>query len=166
VAALHVAYISVGSNLGDKLENCRRGIAALVAAAEVRITGRSRFYKTEPVDVTAQDWFINGAVRIETTLDPFGLLERLQAAQRAAGRPADGLRFGPRVLDLDLLMYDQLVLEDPRLSLPHPRMHLRRFVLQPLCDIDACLVHPLIGKDMQGLLSELDEHGQQVIELR
>jgi 2-amino-4-hydroxy-6-hydroxymethyldihydropteridine diphosphokinase len=166
VAALHVAYISVGSNLGDKLDNCRRGIAALAAAAEVRITGRSRFYKTEPVDVTAQDWFINGAVRIETTLDPFGLLERLQAAQRAAGRPADGLRFGPRVLDLDLLMYDQLVLEDPRLSLPHPRMHLRRFVLQPLCDIDACLVHPLIGKDMQGLLSELDEHGQQVIELR
>jgi len=166
VAALHVAYISVGSNLGDKLENCRRGIAALEASAEVRITGRSRFYKTEPVDVTAQDWFINGAVRIETTLDPFGLLERLQAAQRAAGRPADGLRFGPRVLDLDLLMYDQLVLEDPRLSLPHPRMHRRRFVLQPLCDIDACLVHPLIGKDMQGLLSELDEHGQQVIELR
>ena len=166
MAALHVAYISVGSNLGDKLENCRRGIAALEASAEVRITGRSRFYKTEPVDVTAQDWFINGAVRIETTLDPFGLLERLQAAQRAAGRPADGLRFGPRVLDLDLLMYDQLVLEDPRLSLPHPRMHRRRFVLQPLCDIDACLVHPLIGKDMQGLLSELDEHGQQVIELR
>jgi 7,8-dihydro-6-hydroxymethylpterin-pyrophosphokinase len=70
------------------------------------------------------------------------------------------------VLDLDLLMYDQVVLEDPRLSLPHPRMHRRRFVLQPLCDIDPLLVHPLIGKDIQSLLSEVDEHGQQVIELR
>ena len=166
MAALHVAYISVGSNLGDKLENCRRGIAALAAGAEVRITGRSRFYKTEPVDVTDQDWFINGAVRIETMLGPFELLDRLQAAQRAAGRTAGGLRFGPRVLDLDLLMYDQVVLEDPRLSLPHPRMHRRRFVLQPLCDIDPLLVHPLIGKDIQSLLSEVDEHGQQVIELR
>ena len=164
--ALHVAYISVGSNLGDKLENCRCGIAALGAAAEVRITGRSRFYKTEPVDVTAQDWFINGAVRIETALGPFELLDRLEAAQRAAGRPADGLRFGPRVLDLDLLMYDQLVLEDPRLSLPHPRMHRRRFVLQPLCDIDPLLVHPILGKDIQRLLSELDEHGQQVVAVR
>jgi 2-amino-4-hydroxy-6-hydroxymethyldihydropteridine diphosphokinase len=166
VAALHVAYISVGSNLGDKLENCRRGIAVLAAAADVRITARSRFYKSEPVDFTAQDWFINGAVRIETALGPFALLDRLQAIQREAGRPAAGRRFGPRVLDLDLLMYDQLVLEDPRLSLPHPRMHRRRFVLQPLCDIDPLLVHPLIGKDIQTLLSELDERGQQVIELR
>jgi 2-amino-4-hydroxy-6-hydroxymethyldihydropteridine diphosphokinase len=166
VANLHVAYISVGSNLGDKLENCRRGLEALTAGAEVRITGRSRFYKTEPVDFTVQDWFINGAVRIETTLSPLALLDRLQAVQREAGRPADGPRFGPRVLDLDLLMYDRLVLENLRLSLPHPRMHDRRFVLKPLCDIDPFLVHPLIGKDVQSLLAELDEHGQQVIELR
>jgi 2-amino-4-hydroxy-6-hydroxymethyldihydropteridine diphosphokinase len=113
-----------------------------------------------------QDWFINGAVRIETTLSPLALLDRLQAVQREAGRTADGPRFGPRVLDLDLLMYDRLVLENPRLSLPHPRMHDRRFVLKPLCDIDPFLVHPLIGKDVQSLLAELDEHGQQVIELR
>jgi 2-amino-4-hydroxy-6-hydroxymethyldihydropteridine diphosphokinase len=166
VAALHVAYISVGSNLGDKLANCRRGIAALASEAGVRITAQSRFYKTEPVDFRAQDWFVNAAVRVETTVDPNGLLDRLQAAQRAAGRAADGRRFGPRVLDLDLLMYDRLVLEDPRLVLPHPRMHRRRFVLQPLCDIDPFLVHPLIGKNMQRLLSELTEHGQQVIELR
>jgi len=140
VAALHVAYISLGSNLGEKLENCRRGITALAATVEVRITAESCFYKTEPVDFTAQDWFVNGVVRIETTLGPFEMLDRLQAAQRAAGRPTDGMRFGPRVLDLDLLMYDQLVLEDPRLSLPHPRLHRRRFVLQPLCDIDPFLV--------------------------
>jgi 2-amino-4-hydroxy-6-hydroxymethyldihydropteridine diphosphokinase len=166
VTALHLAYISVGSNLGDKLENCRWGIARLSATAEVRITGRSRFYQTEPVDYLAQDWFINAAVRIETTLSPFALLDRLQALQLEAGRTAGGRRFGPRVLDLDLLLYDQLVVEDPRLSLPHPRMHRRRFVLRPLCDIDPLLVHPLIGKNMHHLLSELDERGQQVIEWR
>ena len=165
MTAHHVVYISVGSNLGDKLENCRRAIAALAATPKIRITGRSRFYQTEPVDFSAQDWFVNGVIRIKSTLGPFEVLERLQALQRAAGRPADSLRFGPRVLDLDLLMYDQMVLEDPRLTLPHPRMHRRRFVLQPFCDIDPEVVHPLLGKDMRSLLSELEAHGQQVVEL-
>jgi 2-amino-4-hydroxy-6-hydroxymethyldihydropteridine diphosphokinase len=166
MATHHMVYLSVGSNIGAKLENCRRGIAALAAAPGVRITGTSPFYKTEPVDFHAQNWFVNGIVRIDSALDPFELLERLQTVQREAGRPAGGARFGPRVLDLDLLMYDQLVLEDPRLCLPHPRMHRRRFVLQPLCDIAPTLVHPLLGKDIRTLLSELGEHGQQVVALR
>jgi 2-amino-4-hydroxy-6-hydroxymethyldihydropteridine diphosphokinase len=165
MAARHLAYISIGSNLGDKLENCRYGIAALAATPGVRITGRSRFYQTEAVDVTAQDWFVNGVIRMETKLGPYELLERLQTVQRQAGRSSDRVRMGPRVLDLDLLIYDQLVLEGPRLSLPHPRMHRRRFVLQPLCDIEPYLVHPLLGKDMQRLLSELDVRGQQVVDL-
>jgi 2-amino-4-hydroxy-6-hydroxymethyldihydropteridine diphosphokinase len=165
MAAHHVAYISVGSNLGNQLENCRFGIKALTDAPQVSITGRSRFYRTEPVDFTAQDWFVNAVIRIESTLGPFELLDRLQSVQREAGRPAGAIRFGPRVLDLDLLMVDQLVLEDPRLTLPHPRMHHRRFVLQPLCDIDPLLIHPVLGKDMRQLLSELDVRGQQIVEL-
>lgn len=166
MAGHSIVYVSVGSNLGDKLENCRRGIVALEAFTEVRVTGRSRFYRTEPVDFTAQDWFVNGAVRLESTLGPFELLDRMLIIQRDAGRSLTGVRFGPRILDLDLLMYDQLVLEDPRLCLPHPRMHRRRFVLQPLCDIDPSIVHPLLGKDVRRLLSEVGEHGQQVVELR
>jgi len=166
MAAHHAVYISVGSNLGDKLENCRRGIAALAATAEIWITGQSRFYKTEPVNFTAQEWFINCAVRLASPLGPFELLDRLLTIQREAGRPPNELRFGPRVLDLDLLMYDLMVLDDARLCLPHPRMHQRRFVLQPMCDINPSLVHPLLGKDVRSLLSELDEHGQQVVELR
>jgi 2-amino-4-hydroxy-6-hydroxymethyldihydropteridine diphosphokinase len=162
----HVAYVAIGSNLGDKLENCRRAIAELEAVAEIRITGRSRFYQTEPVGFTAQDWFVNAAVRMETVLSPLELLEQLLNIQRQAGRPPDGLRFGPRVLDLDLLMYDGWVWDDPRLTLPHPRMHQRRFVLQPICDIDPNLVHPILGKNVRKLLSELSEHGQQVVELR
>jgi 2-amino-4-hydroxy-6-hydroxymethyldihydropteridine diphosphokinase len=165
MAAHHVAFISVGSNLGNKLENCRIGINALAAAPQVNITGRSPFYRTEPVDFTAQDWFVNAVIRIESALGPFELLDRLQSVQREAGRPAGAIRFGPRVLDLDLLMVDQLVLEDPRLILPHPRMHHRRFVLQPLCDIDPLLIHPVLGKDMRQLLSELDVRGQQIVEL-
>jgi 2-amino-4-hydroxy-6-hydroxymethyldihydropteridine diphosphokinase len=160
-----IAYISVGSNLGDKLENCRFGISALATPPTIKVTGRSRFYKTEPVDFTAQDWFVNAVIRIESALDPFELLDRLQSVQREAGRPAGDIRFGPRILDLDLLMVDQLVLEGPRLALPHPRMHHRRFVLQPLCDIDALLIHPVLGKNMRQLLSELDVRGQQVVEL-
>lgn len=165
MAVPHIAFISIGSNLGDKLENCRCGIRALEATPGVRIIGRSRFYKTEPVDFTAQDWFVNAVVRIECGLDPYELLDRLQTVQREAGRPAGGIRFGPRVLDLDILTFDRLILEDPRLTLPHARMHLRRFVLQPVCDIDPCLVHPVLGKDMRRLLSELDIQGQQVVEL-
>lgn len=159
----HLAYVSVGSNLGDTLENCRRAIAGLAAIAEVRITGRSRFYRTEPVDFTEQDWFVNGVVRMETSLSPLALLDQLQHIQREAGRLPDGLRFGPRVLDLDLLMYDDWVWEGPRLTLPHPRMHRRRFVLKPMCDIDPGIVHPVLGKDIRKLLSELSEHGQQVV---
>lgn len=166
MATLHTAYISVGSNLGDKLENCRRGVEALVAGGEVRITGQSRIYKTEPVDFTEQDWFINSVIRVETRLEPLELFDRLQAIQREAGRTADSVRFGPRVLDLDLLLYDRLVLDDPRLSLPHPRMHRRRFVLKPLCDIDPDMVHPVLGKAAATLLAELDEDSQQVVEHR
>jgi len=160
-----IAYVSVGSNLGDKLQNCLSGIASLEANEGIRITGRSRFYRTEPVDLTEQSWFVNGAVRIESRLGAFELLDRLQTVEREAGRPPDRVRFGPRILDLDLVMYDQLIVEHPRLHLPHPRMHCRRFVLQPLCDIDPDIVHPLLGKALHRLLSELDEHGQQVVPL-
>ena len=165
VESIHIAYISVGSNLGDKVENCRCGVDELISTPDIRLTGQSRVYRTEPVNFTDQDWFINYVIRIETRLSPFELLERLQAVQRKAGRPAKHLRFGPRVLDLDMLLYDGLILEDPQLCLPHPRMHLRRFVLKPLCDIDASLAHPVFGKDMKTLLAELHEEGQQVVEL-
>lgn len=166
MAISHTAYISVGSNLGDRIENCRRGMKALVSGEEVRITRQSRFYETEPVDFTEQGWFINCVIRIETRLEPLELLDRLQAIQQEAGRTADRVRYGPRVLDLDLLLYDRLILDDPGLSLPHPRMHRRRFVLKPLCDIDPDVVHPVLGKAVRALLAELDEDGQQVVEHR
>ncbi len=162
----HIAYISVGSNLGDKRANCRNGVAALEEGGDIRVLVRSPTYRTEPVDYADQDWFVNCVIKIETVLGPGALLDRLQAVQRSAGRTEESVRFGPRVLDLDILFYDQLVLDRPGLCIPHPRMHRRRFVLIPLCDIDPGIVHPRLGVDVRTLLGELDEEGQEVLEYR
>jgi 2-amino-4-hydroxy-6-hydroxymethyldihydropteridine diphosphokinase len=156
------AYISIGSNLGDKLFNCRTAIAALERSATGRILARSRVYATEPVDFTDQDWFLNAAVKIETALGPHVLLERLIDIQQAAGRKRDTIRFGPRVLDLDIIFYGDLVIADGTLQIPHPRMHKRRFVLQPMCDIDPTVVHPVLGKNVKRLLDHLSEEGQSI----
>ena len=163
---LHIAYISAGSNMGDRLQNCRKGIEALTEAGNARILAQSRIYATEPVDYQDQDWFINMVVKLETTNDPFELLDEIKRIQRAAGRKRDVIRFGPRVLDLDIIFFDDLVLDSDSLVLPHPRMHQRRFVLQPICDIDPTIVHPVLKKDMQSLLADLGKDEQKVIEYR
>ena len=163
--ALHNAYISVGSNLGNKLENCRQGIQSLTEH-NVRIVAQSNLYQTEPVDYKDQGWFINFAVKIETDLDPFQLMERIQTIQRKAGRIHDEIRFGPRILDLDIILYDEVVIHSPQLIVPHPRMHERRFVLQPLCDIDPTIIHPVLRMEVQSLLNTLDEKTQRIRQYR
>ena len=160
--ANHIAYISVGSNIGDKLENCQKGVTALISSGSAQVLKHSRIYKTDPVDYTAQDWFINYAVKIRTVLDPFQLLSKLNSIQRRAGRIVDKIRFGPRVLDIDIIFYDDLVIHSAKLIIPHPRMHKRRFVLKPICDIDPEIVHPILKKSMQYLLDSLDDNGQGV----
>ena len=158
----HAAIISVGSNLGDALANCRFGIAALTDHPEIALTAVSSFYRTAPVGFTAQDWFVNAAFGITTTLAPQDLLAAAHTAQAAAGQGRKAVRFGPRILDLDLIFYDTLVLTSPELELPHPRMHKRRFVLQPICDIDPLLVHPVLGRSVQDLLESLEDDQQEV----
>ena len=161
----HTVFISVGSNMGDKLANCRGGIERLCADGAVRLTGRSQDYRTAPVDFTAQDWFVNCAIRVSTDLTPPALLDRLQAVQREAGRAEATIRFGPRVLDLDILLYDELVCDDGRIVLPHPRMARRRFVLKPMCDIDPTVCHPVLRRTVAQLLHELGDEGQEVTAL-
>jgi 2-amino-4-hydroxy-6-hydroxymethyldihydropteridine diphosphokinase len=160
--ANHIAYISVGSNIGNKLENCQKGVAALISSGSTEILKHSRIYKTDPVDYTDQDWFINYAVKIQTVLDPFQLLSVLNAIQHRAGRIVDKIRFGPRVLDMDIILYDDLVIHSAKLIIPHPRMHKRRFVLKPICDIDPEIIHPILKKSMQYLLDSLKDNGQGV----
>ena len=163
--SIHSVIISVGSNLGEKKANCQQGIDRLLASDKTTLVKASRFYRTSPVDYPDQDWFVNAAVKIETHLAPLDLLSTLQTIQHQAGRAKSGIRFGPRVLDLDIIFYDQLVMNTRLLEIPHPRMHKRRFVLQPICDIDPDIVHPLLNIALKSLLNQLEDNEQEVFEL-
>ena len=163
--SMHTAIISIGSNIGDKQDNCQKGIDRLMASGKATLVKASRFYRTSPVDYLEQDWFVNAAVKLETFLDPLELLEVLKAVQQQCGRTKSGIRFGPRVLDLDIIFYDRLVMNTPTLEIPHPRMHKRRFVLQPICDIDPNIVHPLLNISLKSLLNQLGDNEQEVFEL-
>lgn len=163
VKAQHTVYLSVGSNLGDKLDNCLKGLRALTESGESKLLAASRFFRTSPVDYTDQDWFVNAAVKIGTGLASSDLLDELIAIQQRMGRKADAVRFGPRVLDLDILLYDDRIIRTPRLEIPHPRMHKRAFVLQPICDINPTIVHPVLGITAADLLAGLDDDDQRVI---
>jgi 2-amino-4-hydroxy-6-hydroxymethyldihydropteridine diphosphokinase len=136
------AYVGVGANLGDREATIREAVRLLgddvVAVSELR--------ETEPWGYADQPPFLNGAVALETELPPRALLERLLAAERALGRTRGGTRYGPRTIDLDLLLYGDLVLDEPGLVLPHPRLHERAFALEPLLELDPELAIPGRGK--------------------
>ena len=158
----HTVYISVGSNLGSKLENCQKGVEALIRSGSTSLIKQSGIYKTDPVGYKDQDWFVNYVIKIETNLDPFQLWRELEDIQRKTGRVHNPIRYGPRMLDLDIILYDDMVINSPELIIPHPRMHKRRFVLKPICDIDPQIVHPVIEKDMQYLLDTLNDVEQGI----
>jgi 2-amino-4-hydroxy-6-hydroxymethyldihydropteridine diphosphokinase len=161
--AVHKVFLSIGSNLGDPLQNCCRGLDALCADGQVILLRRSPFYRTQPVDYLDQNWFINAALLVETSLTPFELLDKIRSVQIGMGRKSDAIRFGPRVLDLDIIFYDNLVTETPHLVVPHPRMHKRRFVLHPICDIDPSVVHPVIGLTVREILDQLPADNQDLV---
>ena len=161
----HTVLISAGSNIGDKSGNCKKGISALIRAESAVLFKESKLYKTEPVDYTDQDWFVNCAVKISTPLEPLELLTEIKRIESEAGRKKDVVRFGPRVLDLDIIFFDDRVIESDNLIIPHPRMHQRRFVLMPICDIDPNIIHPVLKKSIRALLAELDDSEQKVSEL-
>lgn len=156
-------FLSVGSNLGDKLDNCLQGLGCLSESGKSRLLRTSRFYRTSPVDYTDQAWFVNAAVEIATLLNPESLLDELLAIQRRMGRKADAVRFGPRVIDLDILLFNEAVIKTNRLEIPHPRMHKRAFVLQPICDINPTVIHPVLGMTAIDLLNQLDDDDQQIV---
>lgn len=158
-----VAYISIGSNVGDRARNCRQGMAAIAAADGIELLARSKLFLTEPVDYREQPWFINAMVKISTSLEPLELLDVLKSIEREVGRKDPTVKFGPRVLDLDILFYEDRVINSETLVLPHPRMHRRHFVLRPFCDIDPTVEHPLYKKNVRQLFDMLDERGQKVL---
>jgi 2-amino-4-hydroxy-6-hydroxymethyldihydropteridine diphosphokinase len=143
-----VVYLALGSNLGDRAGNLRRALQTL--SEQLTIDAVSPCYETEPAYVLDQPRFYNLACRAATDLAPLDLLHDLKRLETALGREP-GLRFGPRVIDLDLLFYNDLILDSAELTLPHPRLHERAFVLVPLADIAPGLVHPVLGLTIAAL---------------
>ena len=155
-----LAYLSLGSNLGDRAENLQRALHDLGVLG--RVTKRSSFYETEPVEFTVQPWFLNCAVELETLCEPLELLAGILEIERSLGRIRDeSSPKGPRILDIDILLFGENVLELPELTIPHPAMHLRRFVLEPLAEIAAEVRHPALHCTVRELLERLPE-GQGV----
>jgi len=151
-----IAYIGVGSNLEEPLRQCRLALQNLDAVNDTRVLRSSSFYRTEPVGVREQDPFINAVAEIRTELSARTLLWALKAIEQEMGR-RESLRWGPRVIDLDILLYGRDIMQEEDLVIPHPEFHKRRFVLAPLCEISSYVIHPAFGISMQGLLIRLED---------
>ena len=152
----HVVYLALGTNLGDRPSNLRAALSAL--PPQVRLVVSSPVYETPPWGLLDQPAFLNQVVKAETDLSPAELLAFLKRLETQLGRRAT-VRYGPRVIDLDILFYDDLALDTPELTVPHPRLVGRAFVLVPLADLAPDLLHPIEQKTVQQLLAEADSTG-------
>jgi 2-amino-4-hydroxy-6-hydroxymethyldihydropteridine diphosphokinase len=150
------AFVGIGSNLGDREATLRRAVDALGRLPQTRVEAVSRLRETDPVGIVDQPRFLNGAVQLETGLEPEALLTALLGVERELGRRREGVpRGGPRTVDLDLLLYEGRRIEGSGLEVPHPRLHERRFALEPLAELDPSLEVPGKGA-IQTLLARLD----------
>jgi 2-amino-4-hydroxy-6-hydroxymethyldihydropteridine diphosphokinase len=149
-----LVYIGLGSNLGEREATIRRALELLEAGGDIRVDAVSSLTETDPVGYEDQPRFINGAAALMTDLRPRALLERLHQVERGLGRERTGQRFGPRTIDLDLLLYGSEQLQQPGLEIPHPRLAERRFVLEPLAELDESLDVPGRGP-VRELLAKL-----------
>lgn len=147
-----LAYLSLGSNIGDRAAHLSDAIARLESAGRVKSV--SSFYETEPVEFTDQAWFVNCAVALETSLTPARLMENLLDVERQMGRERIQ-RKGPRMIDIDILLVGDQIVNTPALTVPHPAMAARRFVLEPLAEIAPAVVHPVRKKTVRELLEGL-----------
>lgn len=162
----NIAYIAIGSNMGSRLDNCRKAIACLSKSEKVIIENQSDFYLTEPMEYKAQSWFVNAVVKIRTDLDSFALLNALKTIEHHLGRVITNLRYGPRILDMDIIFYNDEIRHSAKLIVPHPRMYYREFVLRPLCDLSPDFIHPVLKKSIKQLLDEINPANQRCIKIK
>jgi len=146
----HIVYLALGSNLGDRLANLKEAVASLSPQMDVK--AKSHIYETLPWGYEDQPKFLNQAVKVQTYLEPEPLLKHIKRLEIALGRKAS-FQNGPRSIDIDILFYDEIILNIPELTIPHPRLHERGFVLLPMMDIAPDLVHPLTRKSIREMLA-------------
>ncbi len=154
-------FIGFGSNLGNRVDCCDRAVTLLSLLPHSQLLAVSSLYETEPVPdagTPGEGWFLNGVAQIETDVAPQSLLAVCREIERSLGRDP-GHRSGPRTIDLDMLLYGDRVMQEQELTVPHPRFHLRRFVLEPLVELEPTLIHPLLKQTVKELLAQLtDKH--------
>lgn len=155
------AVVALGSNIGDKVANITRAVELLAQDGNIDITARSRDYRTPPWGNTDQDWFVNACVAVKTSLGPHALLKRCLEVETQMGRERNE-KWGPRVIDLDVLVYGDVTLADDDLTLPHPHITKRAFVLAPLADVSPQT--EIDGKTVDQWLSQIDAEGIEPIE--
>jgi len=151
-----IIYLALGANLGDRFANLKAAIAALPPA--IRVLNQSPVYETPPWGLTDQPAFLNMALMGETHLGPLALLANVKHLETLLGR-TPSIHYGPRLIDMDILFYDELILAAPELTIPHPHLHERAFVLVPLADLAPDLIHPVFGKPVRELLAAVDTTG-------
>ena len=147
----HQVYVGIGSNVGNKRENFFEAVSRLSKLPETRVVKESSLYESEPLG-DSKEWFVNGAVEIETRFKPEMLLKKFKNIERAMGRKKVKKRWGARVIDLDILLYDSTVVKKKNLRIPHPEMPSRKFVLVPLSEIAPQIIHPELGVTISELL--------------
>lgn len=154
-------FIGFGSNVGDRLDFCDRAVTLLSLLPHSQLVAVSSLYETEPVPdagAPGEGWFLNGVVQLETDMTPQSLLAVCREIERALGRDPDH-RTGPRTMDLDILFYGDRAIEERDFVVPHPRLHLRRFVLEPLVELAPSFIHPVVKQTVSHLLAQLaDAH--------
>jgi 2-amino-4-hydroxy-6-hydroxymethyldihydropteridine diphosphokinase len=150
---MSVAYIGIGSNLGDREFNCKQAVG-LLRQKGITVSKESSLHETKPWGVTDQPLFLNMAIEIETNLKPFELLRTLKDIEKEMGREETFL-WGPRIIDLDILLYDNNIVDEKGLKIPHPHMQDREFVLRPLCEIAGDVIHPSLLLSIEELLQRL-----------
>lgn len=152
-------FLGLGTNLGDREANFKKAVESIIENIGPVVL-LSSVYETEPWGFRSEDLFLNMVAEIETNLKPSGLLGRILMIEANMGRLRDGKGYSSRIIDLDILLFGEKIIEKPGLVIPHPKLHERRFVLVPLCEIAPDLIHPVLKKDFKTLLKECKDNGK------